>query len=131
MFRLKQSFEGQVCDAPPLGLLVLVPVVLGVERLNSVYTQQLKAILRWPHSVGIVGGRPGHSYYFMGFQVWPPGDVAQLTDVRLPAAARACIFACSARARLAHASPCPCLPPDACSAAVVEQRLSSWTSVDA
>lgn len=58
--------------AAPLGLLALVPVVLGVERLNSVYTQQLKAILRWPHSVGIVGGRPGHSYYFMGFQVQPP-----------------------------------------------------------
>lgn len=78
--RLKQHFQEQACRAvspcgdgaaPRCGLLVLVPVVLGVERLNSVYTQQLRLVLRWPQSVGIVGGRPGHSYYFMGFQVGP------------------------------------------------------------
>eukprot|EP00892_Ulva_mutabilis_P008742 jgi/Ulvmu1/623/UM001_0631.1 len=76
--RLKQYLQPPACDAAApggaqhgaqrRGLLVLVPVVLGVERLNSAYTQQLRLLLQWPQSVGIIGGRPGHSYYFMGFQ---------------------------------------------------------------
>ena len=49
--------------------MILVPVVLGVERLNEVYSEQLRTVLQWKQSVGIVGGRPGHSYYFLGYQV--------------------------------------------------------------
>ena len=51
------------------GLLILLPVVLGVDRLNEVYSEQLQTILRLPQSVGIVGGKPGHSLYFIGYQV--------------------------------------------------------------
>jgi hypothetical protein len=56
-----------------VGILLLLPVVLGVERLNTMYAEQLKQVLTWPQSVGIVGGKPGHSYYFLGFQVCPLG----------------------------------------------------------
>jgi Peptidase family C54 len=42
--------------------------VLGVERLNTVYAEQLRRVLSWPQSAGIVGGKPGHSYYFLGYQ---------------------------------------------------------------
>lgn len=77
--RLHQEFE-QIESAPSelyasgvtpktIGLIVLVPAVLGVERLNEVYSAQLRTVLRWKQSVGIVGGRPGHSYYFLGYQV--------------------------------------------------------------
>jgi hypothetical protein len=49
-------------------VLLLLPVVLGLERVNSVYAEQLMCVLSWPQSVGIVGGKPGHSYYFIGHQ---------------------------------------------------------------
>lgn len=59
---------GRTPDAT--ALLLLVPVVLGIERLNAErYAAQLRAVLRWPESVGVVGGRPGHSFYFIGYQV--------------------------------------------------------------
>ena len=37
-------------------------------QLNPVYGPQLQAVLRFPQSVGIVGGRPGSSLYFVGHQ---------------------------------------------------------------
>ena len=36
--------------------------------MNPVYHSQLKAVLRLPQSVGIVGGRPSSSLYFIGTQ---------------------------------------------------------------
>ena len=48
-------------------LLVLVPVQAGLGRsINPVYAQQVAAALRWPQSVGVVGGRRGASLYFVG-----------------------------------------------------------------
>lgn len=32
------------------------------------YVPQLQAVLRFPQSVGIVGGRPASSLYFVGYQ---------------------------------------------------------------
>eukprot|EP00878_Enallax_costatus_P012442 GHUV01012993.1.p1 GENE.GHUV01012993.1~~GHUV01012993.1.p1 ORF type:complete len:390 (+),score=129.99 GHUV01012993.1:1071-2240(+) len=50
------------------GLLILVPLTLGVGKVNELYLPQLAAILTFPQSVGIVGGRPGSSLYFLGVQ---------------------------------------------------------------
>jgi len=50
------------------GLLLLVPLTLGVDKVNSLYYPQLQQILTFPQSVGIVGGRPSSSLYFLGFQ---------------------------------------------------------------
>mmetsp|Transcript_20325 Transcript_20325/g.56335 ORF Transcript_20325/g.56335 Transcript_20325/m.56335 type:complete len:433 (-) Transcript_20325:180-1478(-) len=52
----------------PWPRLMLVPLTLGVEKMNPVYHEQLKSVLRLPQSVGIVGGRPGSSLYFIGTQ---------------------------------------------------------------
>jgi Peptidase family C54 len=52
----------------PTGLLVLLPLTLGIGRVNPRYLPQLQAVLAFPHSVGIVGGRPGSSLYFVGCQ---------------------------------------------------------------
>ena len=65
---IRDSLEGAAADGGR-GVLLLLPVVLGVDRLNTVYAEQLKQLFLWPQSVGIVGGKPGHSYYFLGFQV--------------------------------------------------------------
>jgi len=48
-------------------LLVLIPVQAGLGRfINPVYAPQVAAALRWPQSVGVVGGRRGASLYFAG-----------------------------------------------------------------
>jgi cysteine protease ATG4 len=49
-------------------LILLVPVRLGAEKMNSVYGPCLTAVLTLENCIGIIGGRPKHSLYFVGFQ---------------------------------------------------------------
>ncbi|GIL70140.1 hypothetical protein Vretimale_3367 [Volvox reticuliferus] len=49
-------------------VLLLVPLTLGMDKINTVYLPQLQQILSWPQSVGIVGGRPSASLYLCGVQ---------------------------------------------------------------
>lgn len=49
-------------------LILLVPVRLGAEKLNSIYGPCLTAVLTLENCIGIIGGRPKHSLYFVGFQ---------------------------------------------------------------
>lgn len=51
-----------------MGLLVLLPVRLGIENVNSYYHSSLFQLLATRQSVGIAGGKPASSYYFFGFQ---------------------------------------------------------------
>lgn len=49
-------------------LILLVPVRLGAEKMNSAYGPCLTALLTLENCIGIIGGRPKHSLYFVGFQ---------------------------------------------------------------
>ncbi|KAL8711122.1 MAG: hypothetical protein Q9220_004503 [cf. Caloplaca sp. 1 TL-2023] len=48
--------------------LILVGIRLGIDRVTPVYWQALKASLQLSQSVGIAGGRPSSSHYFVGYQ---------------------------------------------------------------
>ncbi|EJD04597.1 uncharacterized protein FOMMEDRAFT_133827 [Fomitiporia mediterranea MF3/22] len=49
-------------------VLVLVGIRLGIDCVNPVYYDAVKALFTFPQSVGIAGGRPSSSYYFVGVQ---------------------------------------------------------------
>lgn len=48
--------------------LVLLGIRLGLDRITPVYHEALKSILTYPQSIGIAGGRPSSSHYFIGCQ---------------------------------------------------------------
>uniref|UniRef100_A0A8D8J318 Cysteine protease n=4 Tax=Culex pipiens TaxID=7175 RepID=A0A8D8J318_CULPI len=49
-------------------LILLVPLRLGTEKLNPIYNDCLKAMLSLDNCIGIIGGRPKHSLFFVGYQ---------------------------------------------------------------
>ncbi|KAL4627075.1 hypothetical protein ACB092_05G141100 [Castanea dentata] len=57
--------RGQVDWTP---ILLLVPLVLGLEKVNPRYIPSLRATFMFPQSLGIVGGKPGASTYIIGVQ---------------------------------------------------------------
>jgi cysteine protease ATG4 len=49
-------------------LLVLIPLRLGLDQLNESYVPAIQKTFTFPQSVGIIGGKKGHSVYFVGSQ---------------------------------------------------------------
>ncbi|EOA27053.1 hypothetical protein CARUB_v10023148mg [Capsella rubella] len=67
-------------------ILLLVPLVLGLDKVNPRYIPSLIATFTFPQSVGILGGKPGASTYIIGVQedkgfYLDPHEVQQVVTV--------------------------------------------------
>ncbi|KAJ8755175.1 hypothetical protein K2173_018973 [Erythroxylum novogranatense] len=61
----REFSKGQADWTP---ILLLVPLVLGLEKVNSRYIPSLQATFTFPQSLGILGGKTGASTYIVGVQ---------------------------------------------------------------
>jgi cysteine protease ATG4 len=55
-------------ERPWRHVVLLIPVRLGVDALHESYVQPLRKLLTMPQTLGVFGGRPRQSLYFVGVQ---------------------------------------------------------------
>lgn len=48
-------------------LLLFIPLRLGLSETNPTYFTALKAMFTLKQNIGIIGGKPNHAHYFIGF----------------------------------------------------------------
>jgi cysteine protease ATG4 len=48
--------------------MIISPIRLGLDQLNPIYIEPIKKIFEIPQTLGIMGGKPKSSLYFVGYQ---------------------------------------------------------------
>jgi len=60
-------YKSHVNMAENRSLLILIPLLLGLGKtINSIYVPKLKKLFSFAECVGIAGGEPKSSFYFIG-----------------------------------------------------------------
>lgn len=82
----RHCFEFSKGEASWTPILLLVPLVLGLEKVNPRYIPLLGATFTFPQSIGILGGKPGASTYIVGVQdekafYLDPHEVQPVVDI--------------------------------------------------
>ena len=54
------------CEFKPC--ILLISARLGGESINEIYVDSLKMFFQMQNCIGMIGGRPKHSLYFIGYQ---------------------------------------------------------------
>ncbi|CAF1236077.1 unnamed protein product [Adineta ricciae] len=60
----KKSNDSQTTWKP---LVIIIPLRLGLNDVNTEYIEQLKFCFRLPQTLGFIGGKPNHAHYFIGY----------------------------------------------------------------
>lgn len=60
-----QMYENKTKVWKPL--LLIIPLRLGLNEINPIYIQGLKKCFTFKQSLGVIGGKPNHALYFIGF----------------------------------------------------------------
>ena len=65
------DYDKSNCDKTSQGwwrpLLLFIPLRLGLTEINPVYLRGLKACFTVRQTLGVIGGRPNHALYMMGY----------------------------------------------------------------
>ena len=64
----QRTAAGQEETNPWCALILLVPVRLGGDEVNPIYVTPLRTLFTLRSCMGIIGGKPKHSLYYVGFQ---------------------------------------------------------------
>lgn len=68
ILKLAEVSSGAPLSASFCPVLILIPIRVGMEEISLVHKITLQEMLANRQCVGVIGGRPKHALYFIGFQ---------------------------------------------------------------
>jgi len=64
---ISEILESSQIEGPWKPLLLFVPVRLGINDINPTYFSSLKACFELEQCAGVIGGRPNHALFYLGY----------------------------------------------------------------
>ncbi|KAJ5079662.1 cysteine protease atg4 [Anaeramoeba ignava] len=85
----KRREKNEKKDIDWVPVLIIIPIRLGIEKINPIYYKNILFTFSMSQSIGIIGGKPNSSYYFMAKQddelfFLDPHRIQPVIDFSLP-----------------------------------------------